>query len=69
MTKTVVQIKKLVRECIRPKIWGILKQKLLEILKEQVVKYNSSIWHPSHQKYSNVKKEIFSIVLCSKISR
>ncbi|RDY06063.1 hypothetical protein CR513_10017, partial [Mucuna pruriens] len=33
-------------------------------LKEQVVKYHSGIWHPSQQKYSTVKKEILSIVLC-----
>ncbi|RDX95104.1 hypothetical protein CR513_22420, partial [Mucuna pruriens] len=43
---------------------GILKQKLPKSLKEQVVKYHSGIWHPSQQKYSTIKKEILSIVLC-----
>ncbi|RDX98078.1 Enzymatic polyprotein, partial [Mucuna pruriens] len=43
---------------------GILKQKLPNSSKEQVVKYHSGIWHLSQQKYSTVKKEILSIVLC-----
>ncbi|RDX80910.1 Enzymatic polyprotein, partial [Mucuna pruriens] len=40
---------------------GVLKQKLPNSSKEQVVKYHSGIWHPSQQKYSTVKKEILSI--------
>ncbi|RDY05954.1 Enzymatic polyprotein, partial [Mucuna pruriens] len=42
----------------------ILKQKIPDSSKEQVVKYHSGIWHLSQQKYSTVKKEILSIVLC-----
>jgi len=40
---------------------GILKQK---ISKEQVIKYHSGAWNETQQKYSTVKKELLSIVLC-----
>ncbi|RDX61469.1 Enzymatic polyprotein, partial [Mucuna pruriens] len=43
---------------------GILNQKLPNSLKEQVIKYHLGIWHLSQQKYSIVKKQRFSIVLC-----
>ena len=42
---------------------GILKQKLKEH-PEQIIKYHSGAWNETHQKYSTVKKEILSIVLC-----
>jgi len=48
----------------RIRIWGILKQKLSHDSKEQIVRYHSGIWHASQQKYSTIKKEILSIVLC-----
>jgi len=40
---------------------GILKQRAQESSKEQIVRYHSSIWHPTQQKYSTIKKEILSI--------
>ena len=43
---------------------GILKQVSKNSSKEQTVRYYSNIWHPAQQKYSMVKKEILSIVLC-----
>lgn len=43
---------------------GILKQVKPQSSKEQIVRYHSGIWHPAQQKYSTVKKEILSIVLC-----
>ena len=43
---------------------GILKQKISHDSKEQIVRYYSRIWHASQQKYSTIKKEILSIVLC-----
>jgi len=42
----------------------ILKQKISHDSKEQIVRYHSGIWHASQQKYSTIKKEILSIVLC-----
>jgi len=42
---------------------GILKQKLKES-PEQIIKYHSGAWNETQQKYSTVKKEILSIVLC-----
>uniref|UniRef100_A0A151UHI4 Enzymatic polyprotein n=1 Tax=Cajanus cajan TaxID=3821 RepID=A0A151UHI4_CAJCA len=42
---------------------GILKQKV-ENHPEQIVKYHSGIWNPAQTKYSTIKKEILSIVLC-----
>ena len=42
---------------------GILKQKLRES-PEQIIKYHSGAWNETQQKYSTVKKEILSIVLC-----
>jgi len=41
----------------------ILKQKLKES-PEQIIKYHSGAWNETQQKYSTVKKEILSIVLC-----
>nr|KYP41501.1 polyprotein [Cajanus cajan] len=41
----------------------ILKQKI-ENHPEQIVKYHSGIWNPAQSKYSTIKKEILSIVLC-----
>ena len=43
---------------------GILKQVHPTSSREQVFKYHSGIWNSSQQKYSTVKKEILSIVLC-----
>ena len=42
---------------------GILKQKI-GISPEQIVKYHSGIWNSAQEKYSTIKKEILSIVLC-----
>ena len=42
---------------------GILKQKLNNN-PEQIIKYHSGAWNETQQKYSTVKKEILSIVLC-----
>jgi len=80
MTQAIIQIKQLVKKlpCLgipNPEAFlivetdasdlgygGILKQKISD--KEQIVRYHSGIWHPSQKKYSTVKKEILSIVLC-----
>jgi hypothetical protein len=43
---------------------GILKQILPGMDKEQVVRYYSGTWNPAQLKYSTIKKEILSIVLC-----
>ena len=43
---------------------GILKQKISHDSKEQIVRYHFGVWHASQQKYSTIKKEILSIVLC-----
>ena len=43
---------------------GVRKQILPNSSTEQVVKYHSGIWHSSQLKYSTVKKENLSIVLC-----
>ena len=43
---------------------GILKQKLQESKEEQVVRFYSGCWIESQKKYSTIKKEILSIVLC-----
>ena len=48
---------------------GILKQVLPNSSKEQVVKYHSGIWHSSQLKYSMIKKEVLSIILCLEVSR
>jgi len=42
---------------------GILKQKL-ESQHEHLVRFHSGLWHGPQQKYSTIKKEILSIVLC-----
>nr|KYP44595.1 polyprotein [Cajanus cajan] len=42
---------------------GILKQKI-DNHPEQIIKYHSGIWNPAQSKYSTIKKEILSIVLC-----
>ena len=43
---------------------GVLKQVCPTSSKEQIVRYHSGIWHSVQQKYSTVKMEILSIVLC-----
>ena len=41
---------------------GVLKQQIRD--KEQIVRYHSGVWNDTQTKYSIVKKEILSIVLC-----
>jgi len=42
---------------------GILKQQI-DAQNEQLVRFHSGLWHGPQQKYSTIKKEILSIVLC-----
>jgi len=42
---------------------GIIKQKLKDY-HEEIVRFHSSPWNETQQKYSIMKKEILSIVLC-----
>ena len=42
---------------------GILKQKI-GTAPEQIIKYHSGIWNSAQEKYSTIKKEVLSIVLC-----
>ena len=43
---------------------GILKQKLDDLTKESLVRYYSGCWNNTQSKYSTIKKELLSIVLC-----
>ena len=43
---------------------GILKQKLDDSTKESLVRYYSGCWNNTQSKYSTIKKELLSIVLC-----
>ena len=45
---------------------GILKQKLTPTSEEQIVLFHSGAWNPTQLKYSTIKKEILSLVLCIK---
>ena len=43
---------------------GILKQRLPSSPKESLVRYYSGCWNATQSKYSTIKKELLSIVLC-----
>ena len=43
---------------------GILKQRLSNSTKESLVRYYSGCWNTTQIKYSTIKKELLSIVLC-----
>ena len=43
---------------------GILKQVAKNDTKEQIVKFHSRSWSATQLKYSTIKKEILSIILC-----
>jgi len=44
----------------------MINKKISHDLKEQIVIYYYGIWHILQQKYSTIKKEVLSIVLCLK---
>ena len=43
---------------------GILKQRSPDSPKESLVRYYSGCWNTTQSKYSTIKKELLSIVLC-----
>ena len=45
---------------------GILKQKLDDKSKEELVRFFSGSWNDTQKNYSTVEKEVLSIVLCIK---
>lgn len=43
---------------------GVLKRKHNSNKIKQIVRFHSSVWIGTQKNYSNIKKEILSIVLC-----